>query len=142
MATSPTYLGLSFPILSSQPHGYFSNSPTSIDQIKSDLLILLQSNFGERVMLPDFGANLRQYVFEPNDTLLQQQIKTAISNAITKWEPRIVVQSIDIITGQDISRNDLNAQDSRTELDNLILIKIAFYDPENIQVVQELRLEI
>lgn len=142
MTTSPSnFLGIVYPIDENHPHGFF-HSTDGISQIKSDLLILLQSNFNERVMLPDYGTNLRQFIFEPNDTILQQQIKNAINTAITRWEPRIVVQSIDITTGQNISREDLNPADSRNELDNTILIKIAFFDPENIQVVQELRLEI
>jgi phage baseplate assembly protein W len=138
---SDNFKGIIYPI-TDHARGFFHSSADGIEQIKSDLLILLLSNFNERVMLPDFGANLRQYTFEPNDLVLQQQIKNAISVAITKWEPRVVVQSIDITTGSNIDRHDLNVDDTRNEVDNLILIKITFFDPENIQDVQELRLEI
>ena len=38
---------------------------TDKDAIRADLLHLLLTNKGERLYLPDFGSDLKKYIFEP-----------------------------------------------------------------------------
>ena len=76
------FLGIPYPV-ERHAQGLF-HAQGGIDQIKSDLLVLLLTNFGERTMLLDFGANLDKYIFEPNDEILREEVKTAIAAAITK----------------------------------------------------------
>jgi phage baseplate assembly protein W len=62
--------------------------------IKNDILQLLLTVPGERVMRPDFGVNLRNFVFEqltPNDLA---SLRIEIELAITIHEPRVVVESV------------------------------------------------
>ena len=69
--------------------------------IKNDILQLLLTIPGERVMRPEYGVNLRNFVFEqlsPNDiTSLEQEITVKINN----YEPRVVIQSINLIPDSD-----------------------------------------
>ena len=59
-------------------------------------LILTQK--GERVMYPNFGTNLRRYLFEPITQALISSIDTEIRMAIKTYEPRINV--IDVRVSQ------------------------------------------
>ena len=45
--------------------GYFETTKTTIDAIKNNIKLLLQTSQGERVFQPNLGMNLRQLLFEP-----------------------------------------------------------------------------
>jgi len=130
--------GLMYPIVK-DPLGFFRSSQ-GLDVIKSDLMILLLTNPGERVMLSNYGTNLREYFFEPNDSIVADQIRQLISNAISTWEPRIVVDDIEV--SNNINNSDLNAADTLDQKEHILSIKINFYDPNNIGIIDSLVLEI
>ena len=122
------FLGAPYPI-TKQPLGLLYTQ-SGVAQIKSDLLILLYSNFGERVMLPQFGIALKSLFFEQNDEIIKIQAREIIAAAIEQWEPRVVISDILIVT-------------SKLESEGHILgIVINFFDPEDINSVQELTLEV
>lgn len=132
------FIGAPYPIVPNV-HGLLA-PPGSLEQIKADLLVLLLTNPGERVMLPDFGTPLRDLMFEPNDVALRQRAKDMIALSIRKWEPRITVDQIEVYNSLDVK--DLAPDDPRQNLDNILGIKIVFKDPQNILAVDELRLEL
>lgn len=132
------FAGAPYPI-TEHPRGLF-HIQTGLNQIKSDMLSLILTNRGERVMLPDFGVDLRRFLFEPNDELLRRQVRDAIARQLELWEPRVAIEAIEITSGPD--RDDLNTDDDLTERDAILLVRILFIDPVEIQEVQELRLEV
>jgi phage baseplate assembly protein W len=56
--------------------------------------IIIGTDWGERVMRPDFGAGLREFVFSPINQTTIQRIQTRVQESLTKWEPRIDVESV------------------------------------------------
>ncbi len=114
------------------------HTQNGLEQIKSDLLILLLTNPGERVMLPDFGTPLNTLVFEPNDSGINETARNMIINSIATWEPRIVVQEITVSAPQAGERAAVLEQD----IGNSLEIRVLFFDPEQIAEVQELKLEV
>lgn len=131
---SNRFLGAQYPLMST-PKGFFAQK-SGTDQIKADLLQLLLTNPGERVMLPDYGTPLRTLIFEPNDQSLAIQAKQMIANAILTWEPRIVVTGINVTLGSDTP--DLNPSDPLQDVEHILGIQISFVDPQNINQVQDL----
>jgi len=107
-----------------------------INQIKADLLSLLLTNPGERVFLPTYGTPLRKLIFEQNDQELVSAARSMIVNSISTWEPRIVVNAIEVTSG--LETDSLNRDDDLTEQGAILSIKIVFFDPENILDLQEL----
>jgi phage baseplate assembly protein W len=134
-----SFLGCPYPLVK-HPRGFF-RTQSGMDQIKSDLLALLLTEPGERVMLPDFGTSLKKFIFEPNDSSVLEQIRNEIARAISIWEPRIAVQNIEVTNGNDVI-GSLDQQDLKQDLQHIVLIKILFTNFDNIQKVEELRLEI
>lgn len=67
-----------------------------IEAVKQSIVNILSTNRGERPFLPDFGANLRGYLFENFDgvtaSLVEEQIRVAIAN----YEPRVRILDINI----------------------------------------------
>lgn len=134
-----SFLGCPYPLVK-HPRGFF-RTQSGIDQIKSDLLALLLTEPGERVMLPEFGTSLKKFIFEPNDSGLLEQVRNEIARAISIWEPRIAVQNIEVTNGTDVL-GSLDQQDLKQDVQHIVLIKILFTNFDNIQKVEELRLEI
>lgn len=134
------FLGAPYPIIKT-PLGLLAHQ-SGTDQIKSDLLILLLTNPGERVFLPTYGTPLRKLIFEPNDSTLQEQARQMIIDSINTWEPRITVSQIDVSTGPSDFEGELNKADSKDEIEHILFIRILFFDPTDIVSVQELSLEV
>jgi uncharacterized protein len=93
------------------------------EDIRQAIRIILGTNPGDRLMRPDFGAGLDQFIFEPVNTATMAQVKTRVEEALIDWEPRIVIDEVKV--GADPSeRNTLlievqyrvRATDSRQNL--------------------------
>ncbi len=138
MAKSMKFLGVPYPIVQ-HPRGYLRSS-AGINQIKSDLLQLLLTNPGERCMLPNYGTPLKKLIFDQNDSTFSANVQAVIAAAITQWEPRITVQQI--IVNNAVDQNLLDPQDLKQDLDNVVSITITFFDPNNIQEVDDVTIEL
>jgi uncharacterized protein len=68
--------------------------------------IILGTDPGERVMRPDFGTGLNDFVFEPLNATTLNLVKTRVLESLVKWEPRIDLLSVDVVAGGD-TRNQL-----------------------------------
>lgn len=133
-----SFEGLPYPVVKN-PLGLF-RTQSNLDQIRSDLLVLLLTNPGERIMLLNYGTGLRQLLFEQNSVVIQNQVKQLIINAINTWEPRVVINNISVTSNIDSSQ--LSATDDLSQTPYILGITISFYDPQNIQEVQNLVLEL
>lgn len=67
-----------------------------VEDIRQSLHILLSTSLGERVMQPAYGCNLRDYQFEPLSNTFIGFLKDMVERAILFFEPRIVVEKIEI----------------------------------------------
>jgi len=47
-------------------------------------------------MRPEFGCGIHQYVFAPNNTRTASLIRLQVEEALNRWEPRIVLQSVTV----------------------------------------------
>jgi phage baseplate assembly protein W len=66
------------------------------DDIREAIRIILETDPGERVMRPDFGAGLRRMVFEPINTSTMALVQRRVEAALVAWEPRIKVQDVTV----------------------------------------------
>jgi phage baseplate assembly protein W len=66
------------------------------DNIRESIRIVLQTEQRERLRLPQFGAGLERFLFEPNTTTTRRRLQDRIEKSLAAWEPRIVVQSVDV----------------------------------------------
>ncbi|MEM9903562.1 MAG: GPW/gp25 family protein [Cyanobacteria bacterium P01_D01_bin.44] len=70
--------------------------------ILQSLQIILSTQPGERLMLPDFGCELSQFVFEEIQQGVVTSIRGIVADALLYHEPRIQVDRIDVDTRQAI----------------------------------------
>jgi uncharacterized protein len=64
--------------------------------IRESLWILFSTSLGERIMVPTYGSDLWQLVFESITTMFKNQVADTIRNAILYWEPRILVEEVTV----------------------------------------------
>jgi uncharacterized protein len=64
--------------------------------VREAIQVILMTEQRERLMLPEFGGNLGPFLFEPNTVTTRHLIKDRISKALSRWEPRIQVETISV----------------------------------------------
>jgi phage baseplate assembly protein W len=72
-------------------------------KVRQSIFIILDTEAGERVMLPEFGCGLRRYLMQPNNAATRADIERAVNLALQRWEPRIKVTQVDVSAGEDTS---------------------------------------
>lgn len=98
--------GFSFPIVLGTG-GFFTRSEGA-NAVLAGIRQLILTNPGERVMRPGYGAGLRDFVFDNNDSSFSDRIKKRISSCIAKYEPRVRVSSIQVSTDNSWGAQDYN----------------------------------
>lgn len=63
-------------------------------KVRESIILILGTAKGERVMRPDFGCAIHEYVFAMIDTSTLTMIKSAVREALVRWEPRIEVLEV------------------------------------------------
>lgn len=64
--------------------------------IREAIAVILKTAKRERVRLPDFGAGLGRFLFEPNNAGTHSRIAREIEVALRQWEPRIALEAVDV----------------------------------------------
>lgn len=99
MAISAFYRGMAYPL----QRGSDAIPAPAYDDIlvRMSLEQILQTRRGERVMRPNFGCNIIQFVFENNNDLLTQLLRAEVASAIAKWEPRARLNFVNVTKDAD-----------------------------------------
>lgn len=88
-------IGINIPITRGS-QGFFSQTFTTSDAIKSNLRNLLFTKNGERPMNPNFGNNLSTLLFESDSEVNKEAIKDKIKNVVNRYIPEVIINSIDV----------------------------------------------
>ena len=108
-------VGIDFPFaLVPNQDGYFKTTKSTIDAIKNNIKLLLQTEQGERVFQPNLGMGLKRFVFEQitEDTTIE--IENNIVDVFESWLPFVDLRDIQINI------------DSENQANNKISINITF----------------
>jgi phage baseplate assembly protein W len=100
-------IGVKIPI---QPGnaGYFEQTFTTLDEAKSNLINLLLTRKGERVMQPEFGTSIYSILFENVATDIKLILEEDIREAVRTWLSYILISSVDINTDRLDNENRID----------------------------------
>jgi phage baseplate assembly protein W len=99
--------GFGFPVGKKTSSGHpFFFVETGETLIKNNLKQLLNTEPGERVLLPDFGCGLRKFLFQPLDSNTKEQIKDQIITSITKYLPSVLIEEINVEEVAEVGPNN------------------------------------
>jgi phage baseplate assembly protein W len=88
----------------------FNSTYTTKDQIKSNLLNLLLTSPGERVMNPAFGSGLKRFIFEDITSTSLDSLQESLLASISLYIPDITVTNLNFDTDQDNNTVTLNLE--------------------------------
>jgi uncharacterized protein len=94
--------GLYFPV-GPQPDRPALQWLSGMELVRQSVETILDTEPGERIMLPTFGCGLRQYLMAPNTVATRTAMAQEIADALRRWEPRIRVTGVDVSPGDDPS---------------------------------------
>lgn len=72
--------------------------------IKDSVISLVMTNKGERLYQPEIGGHVAALLFELMSEETTYMLKRAIQEVIVNWEPRAVLQSVDVVPLYDDGR--------------------------------------
>lgn len=87
--------GWAFPVAVNKASGRVMLASYEED-IAQAIRIILTTRCGERLMRPDFGSRLYEYLFEGDGYGTRSRIKEAAEEALRLWEPRITGVEVDV----------------------------------------------
>ena len=100
-------VGIDFPFARvPNQDGYFKTTKTTVESIKNNIRLLLQTEQGERVFQPSLGMNLRRFVFEQITENTTVEIENDIVDVFETWLPFVELK--DIQTNIDSSNGEQN----------------------------------
>ncbi len=109
-------VGWKFPI---RVNGRGGLSYSSHEQdIEEAIWIILTTSKGERVMEPDFGCGIHDYVFAPNNPGTRGSIAYEVQKSLAEYEPRIDVENVRVETFPDSDNQLLIYVDYRLRANN------------------------
>ncbi len=88
-----TSVGVAIPF---NAKGVFTSTKSTEEQIKSNLINLLLTYKGERIMNPEFGADLPRLIFEQITPDTYKNIQKQIIDNVTQFIPEITLTNIEI----------------------------------------------
>jgi phage baseplate assembly protein W len=109
--------GWAFPVAAG-PRGDVATVADEED-IRQAVRLILETQHGERVMRPDFGAGLAEFTFAPISTATIALVRQRVEDALVTWEPRIDVTRVEVsaadaATGRLLVRVDYRVRATNT----------------------------
>ena len=125
-------VGLDFPIARvPNQDGYFKTTKTTIDAIKNNIKLLLQTQQGERVFQPNLGMNLKRFVFEQINENTSISIENNIVDVFETWLPFVELNNIEINTDAE------NQEQNKIKINITFSIKRAPGTLESVGIILE-----
>ncbi len=76
--------------------------PRELDEsVRQSIRVILTTRPGELLLHPDFGAGLDLYLNQPNTLELRQDLHDRIVESLERFEPRILVDRVDVAEDDD-----------------------------------------
>jgi len=66
------------------------------EKLKENIIHILLTGIGERVMRRDYGGGLQDLVHDPNNDALRAIVQHQIGKAIGQWEPRVQLRQVNV----------------------------------------------
>lgn len=90
------YIGVTLPLQRGNT-GYFAQSSSTLEQIKSNYRNLILTKKGERMMQPEFGCDIHSMLFENITDNMLETVRFAIVSATERWMPFLEVRQLDVV---------------------------------------------
>lgn len=87
-------IGLSLPFDSTT--GIFQQNYTTVDQARDNIVNLIMTMQGERIMQPELGSTLMRRVFDNVDDITVEEIQGELEYIINHWLPYVNINTLEV----------------------------------------------
>lgn len=84
------------PLDYNQSYGPYTSLDNIQDVVKQNLKMLILTNPGERIMIPNFGVGIRRTLFENKSSNYNSLIESKIRNQVASYLPFIEIKKITV----------------------------------------------
>ena len=91
-------LSVALPLSMDTVDGAYALNKSMRRMAEQNLKMILLTSPGERVMQPDFGVGIRNYLFEQNARGLTAGLKQRIQNQVTKYLPYMIITDLKVFS--------------------------------------------
>jgi phage baseplate assembly protein W len=81
-----------------------------LDAVKNSIKTCFLTSPGQKILSPEYGIDLRQYLFEPITADTAFFIRDDIFNNLPRFEPRVTVQGVSVIPDPDNNQYNITLQ--------------------------------
>jgi phage baseplate assembly protein W len=81
-----------------------------VEAIKNSIANCFLTARGQKILNPQFGIDLRRYLFEPIDDFTAELITDDIESKLPQMEPRIKVRNVEVIPDEDNNEYNITLQ--------------------------------
>ena len=96
--------------LAQSPERNDFKSDFDLDALRNSIYNIFTTSPGQKILNPEFGLNLFQYLFSPITDRIANEIKRDIKIGIGRFEPRIVLINVSVIPKEDDNEYDISIQ--------------------------------
>tara|TARA_R100000008_G_C3544917_1_gene146979 strand:- start:476 stop:916 length:441 start_codon:yes stop_codon:yes gene_type:complete len=94
---SDIFIGIDLPFYKSNgTEGYFASTKITLHAVKNNLINLLKTEKGERYMQPELGLTLKDLLFEPITSDIEDRVREEILSTIANWLPFVQIRELDV----------------------------------------------
>tara|TARA_R100000152_G_C6781783_1_gene217104 strand:- start:4416 stop:4883 length:468 start_codon:yes stop_codon:yes gene_type:complete len=99
---TPRVIGINYPPTNNEGYGAF-NKATDRNLLRSMVYQFLNTQTGERPMLPNYGIDLEQFLFEPLDEQLHEEIVEEVYTAVATNHPEWEILKLSVFQSNETS---------------------------------------
>lgn len=89
-------LSAALPLIVNEQDGPYRLNKIIPELARQNLKMVILTNPGERVMIPEFGVGLSSYIFENDSPQLRSDIIGRISSQVSEYLPYIFLENISV----------------------------------------------
>lgn len=94
--------GIRYPFLADEETGYYvAANKTVAEKVRSQLMHIIFTPKGQRIRNPEFGTDLIKYIFDQNDGMTWESVKTEVSESVTRWATNINLNDIRVVRSEE-----------------------------------------
>jgi phage baseplate assembly protein W len=97
---APGISGFAFPFRIDPARGGVQ-SQSGDDKLRANVVHIIMTNLGERVMRRAYGSGLRQLVQDPNNQVVWSILQHQIGKSVGQLEPRVLLQQLTVAQSSD-----------------------------------------
>ena len=94
-------LSIALPLSLDEKDGPYKSNMTLDEVAQQNMKMIVLTSPGERVMEPDFGVGIRNFLFEQETPFLVSEIQTRIGTQIEKYAPFVKIRELNIDIDSD-----------------------------------------